>query len=118
MTANNFEEKCYNKGCDHKLKQGANVGGWRATRQKNGGYTNGYTCKKCGNQSTPSTSQLRLYQQTQHYNNITNNEIEHKRAWQKLTASLSTTPDPPQNKKMPKWENIQIGAKKEAKAGQ
>ena len=79
------EEICATYNCKQKLNNGQNIGGWKAQRLKDGNWKDGYICKKCGSQSIPTTSQLRLFQQTQHYAtptlegfNITNKTIDHK----------------------------------------
>ena len=122
------ENTCANYGCNQKLQNG-NCGGWKAQKLANGDWKDGYICKKCGNQSIPSTSQLRLYQQTQHYKtptlegfNITNQTINHKRQWANLTASLAKDDEKtnaPSNRKMPNWnkvlDRIEEKQKKEAK---
>ncbi len=121
------EETCANYGCKQKLNNGKNIGGWKAQRLKNGNWKDGYTCKKCGNQSIPSTSQLRMFQQTQHYKNptlegfnVTNKTIEHKRQWANLTANLAKDDEQtnaPANKKMPNWNKVLDGMEKKRKVG-
>ena len=112
------EEKCANKNCWDKLLNGTNCGGWKAQKQQNGNWKTGYICKRCGNQSAPGTSQLRLYQQTHYYPtlegfNTTNKTISHKRQWANLTASLAKdNNNTPNNGKMPKWEQINGTQKK------
>jgi len=110
------EEKCSNYGCNQKLLKGTNCGGWKAQKLANGNWKDGYICKKCGNQSVPGTSQLRMFQQTQYYttpndtyNNITNKTIQHQRQWNNLTASLAKDDErtnAPNNEKMPKWNQV------------
>jgi len=116
-----FPETCFNQHCNQKLRNGHNIGGFKATHTKNG-YKTGYTCKKCSNQSTPTTTKLSLWQQTHHYHdhyNTTNSEIKHKRAWQKLTQSLHDNEPTPNTGKTPTWNQLldKIEQKrKEAKA--
>ena len=128
MISHLSEETCCNPHCQQKLANGNNTGGFKATQTREGNWQTGYTCKKCSNQSTPSTKQLREFQHTQHYyHNTTNNEIEHKRAWQheqawqKLLDNLGE--DDERNShapKMPTWKQVikrmKKNEKKEAKA--
>ena len=117
MIANHNKNNCFNLQCQRPLQNGNNIGGWTAQKQKNGRYKNGYICKKCGNQSMPNTEKLALFQQTHHfatpqpqsYNAVTNKEIQHKREWSKLTASLTKDDEQtnaPNNTKMPKWNDV------------
>jgi len=119
------ENTCANYGCNQKLQNG-NCGGWKAQKQKNGNWKDGYICKKCGNQSAPGTSQLRLFQQTQYYttpnplgHNVTNKTIQHQRQWNNLITSLAKDDgitNAPNNEKMPKWNQVlNRMEKKEAK---
>ena len=113
------EETCATRGCNQKLLNGQNTGGWVGKRTHEGNYTSGYTCKKCGNQSIPTTQRLALFQQTtnfakvpQSYHNITNKTIKHKRQWNKLTKTNDTLPT---NNKMPNWNDVLDGMKKKRK---
>jgi len=113
---------CANQYCKNPLYTeyaGNNIGGWKAHRLQNGDYETGYTCKRCGNQSTPCVTQIRNYQRL-HYGSYTVDETKHSKDWQRLVASLSETEirkDAPNNPKMPNWEQINGTQKKEAKTG-
>jgi len=122
------EETCANRGCKQKLNNGANIGGWIGKRTPEGNYTSGYTCKKCGNQSVPGTSQLRLYQQNQNfttpqpssYHNLTNKSIGHKREWSKLISNIQKDEEQtnaPQNGKMPTWNQVINGMEQKRQEG-
>ncbi len=114
------EEVCATPHCQTKLKNGNNIGGFKAHRTQQGNYQIGYTCKRCSAGSTTGTKRLALFEQTHHYNsyhNVTNSEIEHKRQWRTLTTSLLQEDDEKENNatKMPTWKQIQPkqkGAKK------
>jgi len=75
MITHLLENTCANYGCNQKLLNGTNCGGWKAQKLQNGNWKDGYICKKCGNHSMPGTSQLRLFQQTQYYNKPNNEKM-------------------------------------------
>ena len=120
------EETCGTYGCYKKLDNGANCGGFRTQKQRNGDIKTWYICKQCGNQSIPGTRKLKLYQQTHYYTkpetgyNITNKEINHKRQWNQLVTSLTKDNEPTNetnDKKMPEWDQVleRMEKNKEAK---
>ena len=120
------EKECANEGCTHKLhseNKGNNIGGWKAARTKNGDWKTGYVCRQCSNQSTQGTQKLLMFQQTNYFHSVTNNEIENKRQWQGLIKTLKKEKESDaktlNNSKMPNWDDvlgkIETKRKKEAK---
>lgn len=108
------EKECCNLTCKQKLKNGYNIGGWKAHRTKERNWQTGYTCRRCSTGSTIGTNKLALYQQTHHYG-TEEKEPEwkktkrHEKKWNRLLLDIKRLDEKEATQndtKFPTWKQV------------